>query len=410
MEERGKSAEEEEKNEEEIEKSMEERGKSAEEEEKNEEEIEKSMEERGKSADDKLFSHSSKLVPDSSLPPNSHSSKLVPDSSLVPLSEGGSGARAYAEAVGVYLACAVDRATNYWSSFNVWADFIVQVFGRQAIPMVWDYAECNPFSESTGHWNGGVEWIYKCLNNIPAKNKGYATQKDATQKKDKYPIVISTDPPYYDNIGYADLSDFFYIWLRRSLQNVYPKLFSTLLVPKTEELIATPHRFDGDKHRAKSFFESGMGAAFRRMRETVSQDYPLTIYYAYKQTEDNGTEESTQSVKSVDTSSSGWETMLQGLINAGFSITGTWPLRTERATGLKNSINALASSIAIVCRPRPSGAPSCARRAFQAELRSALRTGLQDLQSGNIAPVDLAQASIGPGIAVYSKYSKSTYN
>jgi putative DNA methylase len=233
--------------------------------------------------------------------------------------------------------------------------------------------------------------------------EGFASQADAQTNLINREIVISTDPPYYDNIGYADLSDFFYIWLRRSLNNVYPKLFSTMLVPKAEELIATPYRFGGNKKNAKAFFENGMLKAFKRMRETVSQDYPLTAYYAYKQTENKEYKNKT----TIETASSGWETMLQAIITAGFSITGTWPLRTEQAYRMVGmNSNALASSIAIVCRPRAENASSISRRAFEEELREALRAGLRGLQSGNIAPVDLAQASIGPGIAVYSKYKE----
>jgi putative DNA methylase len=224
--------------------------------------------------------------------------------------------------------------------------------------------------------------------------------------------VISTDPPYYDNIGYADLSDFFYIWLRRSLKDVFPSLFSTMLVPKTEELIATPFRFDGSKEKAKQFFENGMLKVFSNIRKSVNPDYPLTVYYAYKQSESDEEDESDSSVSSVpsvrdSSSSTGWETMLQAIINSGFSITGTWPLRTEmRTRQVAMNTNALASSIAIVCRPRDEDAPSVTRKTFLNELRESLKSGLHNLQSGNIAPVDLAQASIGPGIAVYSKYKE----
>jgi putative DNA methylase len=324
------------------------------------------------------------------------------------LDEGGTGARAYAEAVGVYLAMVVDKLADLGNSLNGWepnAQCPRHLFARQAIPMVWDFAEGNPLGDSSGSWQILLDNLSRSLNAplfaFERRMLGYVSQHDATDITPESPVVISTDPPYYDNIGYADLSDFFYIWLRRSLQKVYPKLFSTMLVPKAEELIATPYRFDGDKERAKAFFEKGMVEAFRRMRETVSFDYPLTVYYAYKQTENRADEDTT----TVATTSSGWETMLQAIINAGFSITGTWPLRTEMKTRqVAMNTNALASSIAIVCRPRPDDAPSSTRRAFLAELRVALKTGLRDLQSGNIAPVDLAQASIGPGIAVYSKY------
>jgi putative DNA methylase len=320
------------------------------------------------------------------------------------LDAGGNGARAYGEAVGVYLACAVDKLSDRATSICSWDTGYTKIrntFARQAIPMTWDYTEGNPFSDSTGCWTSCVEWNIEYLETAAAKLQSHVSQCDATKISFNNAIVISTDPPYYDNIGYADLSDFFYIWLRRSLQKVYPKLFSTMLVPKAEELVATPYRFDGSKEKAKTFFENGMLKAFKKIRTTVNPDFPLTVYYAYKQSENEEEEET----KSTETVSSGWETMLQAIIKAGFSITGTWPLRTEMSSrAVAQNTNALASSIAIVCRPRPEDAPETTRRSFLSELREALKTGLHDLQSGNIAPVDLAQASIGPGIAVYSKY------
>jgi putative DNA methylase len=268
--------------------------------------------------------------------------------------------------------------------------------------MVWDYAECNLFSDSSGSFDNYFNLIIKCIQNLPANKKAIVNQNDVIKLPSDSPVVISTDPPYYDNIGYADLSDFFYIWLRRSLKNVYSKLFSTMLVPKKEELIAAPFRFEGNKKKAKAFFENGMLQAFLKMRKTVFQDLPLTIYYAYKQTDSEEAEDSIN-----ESASSGWETMLQAIIKAGFSITGTWPLRTERpGRTISYNTNALTSSIAIVCRPRPDDAAETTRRQFHGELREALKVGLHDLQSGNIAPVDLAQASIGPGIAVYSKYKE----
>ncbi len=228
--------------------------------------------------------------------------------------------------------------------------------------------------------------------------------------------LISTDPPYYDNIGYADLADFFYVWLRRSLHSVYPDLFKTMLVPKAQELVATPYRFEGDKHRAQAFFEKGLGEAFEHMRIAQHPDYPLTVYYAFKQTEAeaDGNEDETassdnnehgKSVKAI--ASTGWETMLEGLIRSGFTITGTWPMRTEmmnRSVGLGS--NALASSIVLVCRPRPVDAAIASRRQFLNALKAELPAKLKNLQRGSIAPVDLAQASIGPGMAIYSRYSK----
>jgi putative DNA methylase len=204
-------------------------------------------------------------------------------------------------------------------------------------------------------------------------------------------MLISTDPPYYDNIGYADLSDFFYVWLRRSLHAIHPDLFRTVLTPKTEELIATPYRFGGDKRKAESHFETGLGRAFGRLREVTGQDLPVTIYYAFKQAESDGEADGT-------VASTGWETMLEGLLSAGFTIDGTWPMRSE--------LNALASSIVLVCRPRSTNAGITDRRGFLAALRSELPDAVRTLQHGNIAPVDLAQAAIGPGMAVFSRYAK----
>jgi putative DNA methylase len=322
------------------------------------------------------------------------------------LDAGGDGAKAYAEAVGVYLALGVSRMADIDNSFCQWEISKTQVrhiFTRQAIPMLWDFGENNVFNNAAGDYITSLGSLAKTLQKLPIIKQGYVLQMDARQITGNDNIVISTDPPYYDNIGYADLSDFFYIWLRRSLKNVYPKLFSTMLVPKAEELIAAPYRFDGSKGKAKEFFESGMLEAFSKMRSTVSPDYPLTVYYAFKQSKNHDDDEN----DGAGMASSAWETMLQAIIKAGFSITGTWPLRTEMMSrAAARNTNALAFSIAIVCRPRAEDAPSISRSAFEAELRGALKTGLQGLQSGNIAPADLAQASVGPGIAVYSKYKE----
>ncbi len=235
---------------------------------------------------------------------------------------------------------------------------------------------------------------------------GFAKQLDATNMIINLDQpLISTDPPYYDNIGYADLSDFFYIWLRRSLNKIYSNLFSTMLVPKALELVAIPYRFGGDKKKAQQFFETGLSRAFEIMREIQHSEYPLTVYYAFKQSESD-TDDNEGSKTLFSPASTGWETMLEGLIKSGFSITGTWPIRTERPTGVKEAINALASSILLVCRPRPIDSPIASRREFLNALRSELPYALKNLQHGSIAPVDLAQASIGPGMAIYSRYSK----
>lgn len=321
----------------------------------------------------------------------------------VPLRDGGQKASAYAEAVSVYLAFVLDKCTDYWSSICSWhssRELIRNTFGRQAIPMVWDYVETNPFSGSTGNWMAMVDWVWKTIDRFTSGVKlGRAIQNDAA-KISSFSIgfIVSTDPPYYDNIGYADLSDFFYVWLRRTLKDVYPDIFGTMLVPKIPELVATPYRFDGNKKVAEKHFEQGLQATFSNIRQFISSNFPLTVYYAFKQTE---------VVVKEGASSTGWETMLQGLVESGFLIDGTWPMRTELSNRMiASGTNALASSIVLVCRPRPEDAPVISRRDFVNTLRQELPLALKEMQSGNIAPVDLAQASIGPGMAVYSRYSK----
>jgi len=319
-----------------------------------------------------------------------------------PLREGGCGATAYAEAVATYLALAIDRIADRNSSICSWdssRDNVRNTFARQALPMTWDFAEANPLSSSTGNFLGAVEWVAEVIERIPAEVGGLAQQTDATSvKNESSRLVISVDPPYYDNIGYADLSDFFYIWLRRSLKEIYPELFGTLLTPKSDELVATPYRFGGDREKARKFFEEGLRRAFENLRRATHPDYPVTIYYAFKQAETDGNGENV---------STGWETMLESLISAGFQITGTWPLRTELGNRtVAMGTNALASSIVLVCRPRAENAPVTTRRDFLKELKRELPKALKELQKGNIAPVDLAQASIGPGMAIFSRYSR----
>lgn len=316
----------------------------------------------------------------------------------ISLSEGGNGAKAYSEAVAVYLGLAVDREANYCSSQNGWSgDFIIQVFGRQGIPMVWDYAESNPFSNSTGNFKGAIDWVVDAMKNLPAAGVGIAEQHAAQNDCGIRNVMISTDPPYYDNIGYADLSDYFYIWMRNSLKEVYPKLFSTMLVPKVEELVAIPYRFGGDSQKAKTFFEDGMLATCKQLYLYASDEYPISIYYAYKQS---------SATENKSTISDGWETMLSSIIKAKLMITGTWPMHTERETGLKAHVNALASSIVLICRKRPENASVCTRRNFVNSLKRELRPALKKLQNSNIAPVDLAQSAIGPGIGVFSRFSE----
>ena len=316
-----------------------------------------------------------------------------------PLRDGGTGARAYAEAVAVYLAFAVDYAANYWSTIATPAEgFIRGTFARQALPMTWDYAEAPPFGRTSGNWMAGINWISKVLPALPSRSAGSSTMGDAATQSIGSDKVISTDPPYYDNIGYADLSDFFYVWLRRSQKSVFPDLFATLSVPKSDELVATPYRH-GNKKAAESFFLTGMTRAMRRLADQSHPGFPVTIYYAFKQSE--------TSKGDGKSASTGWETFLDAVIRAGLGITGTWPVRTERSgRTIGIGTNALASSIVLVCRRRPADAPLATRREFLTALRSELPQALHLLQSGNIAPVDLAQAAIGPGMAIYTRYAK----
>lgn len=318
----------------------------------------------------------------------------------IKLADGGTGAVAYSEAVRVYLAFLIDKLTDYHSSICSWhssREIVRNTFGRQAIPMVWDYAEANPFSDSTGCYDSMLGWIEKCLREFPTGIEGQVCQSDAEIDNGLRKIMVSTDPPYYDNIGYADLSDYFYIWLRKNLKNVYPDIFSTLLVPKQAELIANPYRFDGSKQRAKEFFEDGMYCTCQQIYQYTQDDIPVTIYYAFKQSDSDAS----------GTTSSGWETMLSAIIRAGFSITGTWPMRTEMTNrSVANGTNALASSIVLVCRKRQSDHTVCTRKQFQRALKSELQEALHKMQSANIAPVDLAQSAIGPGISVYSRYDQ----
>ena len=319
----------------------------------------------------------------------------------ISLSDGGSGLTAYSEAVATYFSFIIDKLADYHSSICSWhngRDNISHTFGRQAIPMVWDFVEANPFSNSSGCFDNMLDWVYRCLIELPASTLGFAEQADAQSDNGLRDVMVSTDPPYYDNVCYSDLADYFYVWMRESLKQIYPSLFSTMLVPKVEELIANPYRFNGSREDAKAFFEDGMSLACKTIYASSRDDIPVTIYYAYKQSDGNEPDKAS--------ASSGWETMLSAIIRAGFSITGTWPMRTEMITGLKGNVNALASSIVLVCRKRPLDSPICTRRNFINELKRELRPALQKLQSSNIAPVDLAQCAIGPGMGVYSKYAQ----
>jgi putative DNA methylase len=318
-----------------------------------------------------------------------------------PLAADGAGAAAYADAVGVYLAFAISKLADRGSSICGWdssRDSLRNTFGRQAIPMVWDFAEANFLSDSAGSYNNAVDQGARVLQDyLPAEPNGRSSQADAAAQSISIGKSISTDPPYYDNIGYADLSDFFYVWLRRSLKPVFPDLFATLSVPKAEELVATPYRH-GSKEKAEQFFLQGMTQAMHRLAEQAHPAFPVTVYYAFKQSESEGAD---------GTASTGWETFLDAVIRAGFAVTGTWPMRTELGNRMIGSgTNALASSIIIVCRQRRSDVPTATRREFVTALKAELPLALAHLQRGNIAPVDLAQAAIGPGMAVYTRYAR----
>jgi putative DNA methylase len=314
------------------------------------------------------------------------------------LRDNGTGAQGYAEAVAVYFGLAISRWTDLFNKLSAWNTTnqnIKNLFSRQVIPMVWDYAESNPFGSSAS-FRSTVETIFKLFVSLPTDNPGHASQQDARLQMMSTEKVVSTDPPYYDNICYAELSDFFYVWLRPSLRTIFPDLFATLAVPKVEELVASIYRY-GSKENAEAFFLEGMTQAMHRLAEQTHPSFPVTIYYAFKQSE---------SKRSKDTASTGWETFLDAVIRAGFAISGTWPVRTERTEALKKDINALASSIVLVCRPLSIETPTATRREFLATLKAELPIALAHLQRGNIAPVDLAQAAIGPGMAIYTRYAK----
>lgn len=318
------------------------------------------------------------------------------------LSVGGSGAKAYAEAVGVYLSLAIDKMADYNSSLVAWSpsrDQAKTTFSRQALPMIWDFAEINSFAKAAGDYIVSVEGVIRSIQGAPSNGLGVASQNDARKQNISFNKIVSTDPPYYDNIGYADLSDFFYVWLRRSLKDTYTVELSTLSVPKQEELVAIAHRHGG-RENAERFFLEGMTEVFKNIAEFSQPAFPITIYYAFKQSETN---------ELVETSSAGWETFLQAIISAGLAINGTWPIRTERGSrSIGIGANALASSIILVCRRRDHDAEVISRREFVRELNATLPEALDEMTRGGVnspvAPVDLSQAIIGPGMAIFSKY------
>lgn len=315
------------------------------------------------------------------------------------LRDGGRGSLAYAQAISVYLSFALDYAANYWSTLATPAEgFIRGTYSMQALPMSWDFAEAPPFGSTSGNWMAGIEWGVKALTGLPARDAGHALQRDAARQDITEMKVVSTDPPYYDNVPYADLSDYFYVWLRRALQGIYPDLFSTVAVPKVDELVAFSYRHEDGKLGAEKFFLNGMTHAMHRIADQAHPAFPVTIYYAFKQAESNSDEGVTNT---------GWDTFLAAVIEAGFQISGTWPMRTERGARNRSiDSNALASSIILVCRKRSADAKVVTRREFLSALKSELPASLAHLQAGNIAPVDLAQAAIGPGMAVYTRYQK----
>lgn len=313
------------------------------------------------------------------------------------LEAGGNGAAAYADAVSTYLAMALSKTADYSNSLAVWypqEDRPKNLFAAQSIPMVWDFPEQNPLTSIGGSLRASVRIVSEAFENLGIGPAAVVRQENARDAV-AFPALLATDPPYYDNIGYSDLSDFFYVWLRRTLHSMYPVLLGTMLVPKAEELVANQYRH-GDKNGAHRFFEDGFREVFQVARKAARVDYPITVYYAYKQSETTEAGEA----------STGWETLLEGMIGSGWSVTATWPLRSER-DGRRISIgtNALASSIVLALRPRPDDAPRADRRQFIEVLKAELPGALKELQQGAIAPVDLPQAAIGPGMTVFSRYS-----
>ena len=304
----------------------------------------------------------------------------------------------YANTILTYLALVLNKAVVAWSQFGVWHkgyEKIEKVFGRQAIPMVWDYPEANPFSDRMQSWMAQVEHVSKVVEKLPVNaNPGFAHQSDAatTIHASNGPIIV-TDPPYYNSIDYADLSDYMYVWLRHALRDIYPDLFDGILTPKDQEMTAIPSRFDNPTER----FESLLSQALQLIKDNCSQDFPSSIFYAYKQQEE----------ERAGRASTGWEAMLSALVSSGFQIVGTWPIRTEQTDALKANSNVLASSVILVCRPRPEDAPTSSRGDFLEALAREIPAALEHLtREGHIAPADLRQAAIGPGMAVYSQYGR----
>jgi putative DNA methylase len=336
--------------------------------------------------------------------------KIIKDAILIgmeddgiALERGGRGATAYAESLCVYLAFIIDKLADLGNALCPWeavAECPRNLFARQAISMTWSFAEGNPFSASSGSWevllrNQSRDLHYALSQTSSSKFVGNVIQKDARFAEFK-DVVVCTDPPYYDNVPYSDLADFFYVWLRRSLRGIYTDTFNTMLTPKTEELVADHVRWGG-REKAEEFFEQGFFDVFKKIRIESNPEFPIVVFYAFRQIEKD----------SDGHASTGWETMLSGLLNAGLAIHATWPVRTEMASRLRGrESNALASSIVLVLRPREIAAGAATRRTFLQALKSELPVALRDLQQGSIAPVDLAQATIGPGMAIFSRFSQ----
>ena len=321
------------------------------------------------------------------------------EADAVAVCDPAENASTYADAVATYLGLCASKMAAFHSTQSRWrpdADKTAPAFGRQAIPMVWDFAELMPFAGAGGDWEGVVKGACDALAKLRPAAAGSATQVDARVAGSSGQLV-ATDPPYYDNIGYADLADYFYVWLRTTLSSIHPDLFGTILTPKSAELIANPHRHDGSKNQAEDYFEAGFVDVFETARRIAPSDAPMTLFYAFKQSEDAGAD---------GVASTGWSTMLEGLQAAGWMVTATWPMRTELATKLNMGSNLLASSVVLACRPRPKSAGITDRQGLLRALREELPGPIRELQKAAIAPVDLRQAAIGPGMAVFSRFAK----
>ena len=319
------------------------------------------------------------------------------------LSDGGTGAEAYSQAVVTYLALVLSKCAAFWSTICLWdpsRGTIKNTFLRQAIPMVWDFAEANPFSGSTGSWSLMLEYVRKAVSRLQATGDVSVIQQDARTVQYEQRAVVCTDPPYYDNIGYADLSDFFHCWLRPLLKDIHPGLFRSLAAPKSDELVATPFRHGG-KEGAKKFFLDGMLDSITNVALSVDESFPMAIFYAFKQ----------QEIEKDGTSSTGWATFLEAVIKSGYSIVGTWPVRTERGQRMRAlGSSALASSVVLVCRKRRKNAGSIGRAEFAAALKREMTPAIAEMTKAGIAPADRPQSAIGPGIGVYSRYNSVLEN